>query len=360
MGQDIWYRGEAVGVAQDVGKTNPHDFADGMYLTDSVEVATQYAELRSNDRDARRVWSAPIDTQGLKILDLTSDPRWQKFLRPDPSLPDGEMLIKQANENYGRMFQSFVKKENIDLSKYDLIIGKEYVRGGRQLCVLHKNNKMSPLAVSIRKAFRPVVTRSSTQPTRIRTRTGGIGAGLKVIGGAALMIGLQILVDYIWAKLLGKMLEDEMKKLEPVIDKSLKERTGEIAELLANGKNAFAIVTVKITEGGMHVVMEPGSGFPLPPKVEFIGLTTGDTAANKEGPSTNEYFLGGNLTKHEVTYSFPVGLPPDAVSLYKGYRAEMQWYDAQLANPNLADQDLARLQHDHDWLAKQFADALKN
>lgn len=359
MGQEIWYRGEAVGVAQTVGKTNPHDFADGMYLTDNVEVATQYAELRSNDPNARRVWSVPIDTQGMRVLDLTSDPRWQKYLRPDPRLPDGEILIKQANENYGRMFQGFVKKENIDLSQYDMVIGKEYVRGGRQLCVLQKNNKMSPLAERIRRVFRPVITRSSTQPTQIRTRTGGIGAGLKIIGSAALMIGVQILVDYIWAKVLGKILEDEMKKLEPVIDQSLKERTAEIAELLANGKNAFAIVQVTITEGAMRNVLE-GGGFPLPPKVEFIGLATGDTAVNKEGPTSKEYFFGGNLTKHDVTYSFPVGLPPDAVSLYKAYRAEMQWYDAQLATPSLADQDLARLQHDRDLLAKQFADALKN
>lgn len=358
MGQEIWYRGEAVGVAQGVGKTNPHDFVDGMYLTDQVEVATQYAELRSNDINARRVWSVPIDTQGMKVLDLTTDPRWQKFLRPDPSLPDGEMLIKQTNENYGRFFKSFVEKERIDLSKYDIVIGKEYVRGGRQLCILQKNNKMSPLAEQIRRAFRPVVTRSSTQPTKIRTRTGGIGAGLKVIGGAALMIGAQILVDYIWAKLLGKMLEDEMKKLEPVIDNSLKQSTADIAELLANGKNAFAIVSVTITEGGMRTM--EGGGFPLPPKVAFIGLTTGDTAVNKEGPTTNEYFFGGNLTKHEVTYSFPVGLPPDAVSLYKAYRAEMQWYDAQLAFPNLSDQDVTRLQIDRDLLANRFADALKN
>jgi hypothetical protein len=129
VGQEIWYRGEAVGVVQEAGKTNPHDFADGMYLADTVEVATQYAEARSNDRDARRVWSVPIDTQGMKVLDLTADPRWQKFLRPDPRLPDGEVLIKQANENYGRMFQNFVKKESIDLSQYDIVIGKEYVRG---------------------------------------------------------------------------------------------------------------------------------------------------------------------------------------------------------------------------------------
>jgi hypothetical protein len=358
VGQEIWYRGEAVGVVQEAGKTNPHDFADGMYLADTVEVATQYAEARSNDRDARRVWSVPIDTQGMKVLDLTADPRWQKFLRPDPRLPDGEVLIKQANENYGRMFQNFVKKESIDLSQYDIVIGKEYVRGGRQLCILQKNNRMSPLAARIRGAFRPVLTRSSTQPTQIRTRTGGIGAGLKIIGGAALMIGAQILIDYIWAKLLGKMLEDEMKKLEPVIDKSLKGRTEEIAELLANGKNAFAIVDITITEGGMRSM--EGGGFPLPPKVEFVGLTTGDTAVNKEGPPATEYFFGGNLTKHDVTYSFPVSLPPDAVSLYKGYRAEMQWYESQLANPNLADQDLARVQHDRDLLLKEFADALKN
>jgi len=66
------------------------------------------------------------------------------------------------------------------------------------------------------------------------------------------------------------------------------------------------------------------------------------------------------MTKHDVSYSFPVGLPSNAISLYKAYRAEMQWYDSQLDNPSLADQDFARLQHDRDRLLEQFTDALKN
>ena len=39
MGEETWFRGEAVGVTQTPGKTNPHDFVDGMYLSDRADVA---------------------------------------------------------------------------------------------------------------------------------------------------------------------------------------------------------------------------------------------------------------------------------------------------------------------------------
>lgn len=359
MGQEIWYRGEAVGVSQEAGKTNPHDFVDGMYLSDRVDVAAKYAELRTADPNARRVWSAPIDLTGLKVLDLTTDKRWEKFLAPaDPRLPHGETLIKQANENYGRLFKQFVAKEKIDLNQYDVVIGKEYVRGGRQLCVLHKQGVLSPLATRFRAKFRAVASKPSSLPSLVPRGNGRIGPGLKAIGGTAAMIGLSILIDYIWGKILGKILEEEMRKLEPTVRRELSARTSEIAQLLADGQTAFAIVHIVIAEGSMRSM--EGNSFPLPPKVEFIDLRIGTSAVNSEGPPVTERSFRVEIAKHDVTYSFAAELPQDEVDLYRAYRLEMQWYDEQLSNPSLADQDLTRLVEDRRRLADRFAEAMRN
>src|SRR5262249_12190647 len=152
---------------------------------------------------------------------LTKDARWQKFMQPAaPGLPSNEALIKQANENYGRLFKTFIAKEKINLEEYDAIIGLEYVRGGKQLCILNKGGQPSLLQARLRSQFRPQASASSVLPSsaaRPGIRGGKIGTGLKVAGGIVAMVGLQFLVEFIWAKLLGKMLEDEMKKLEPTI-----------------------------------------------------------------------------------------------------------------------------------------------
>ena len=360
MGQEIWYRGEAVGVAQTPGRTNPHDFVDGLYLTDRPTVAVKYAELRTTDPSARRVWSVPIDTGTLRVLDLTTDPRWKKFMGPvAPQLPSNEELIKRVNENYGRLFKQFVQQEKIDLNKYDAIVGHEYVRGGRQICILNKNGKPSPLQGTLRSQFRTYSPLRGAVPSNTPRGgiTGGrIGPGLKVAGGMAAMLALQFLVQFIWAKLLGKMLDDEMKKLEPEIRAALGGNIQEVAERLSNGSQAYAVVTVIITEGTMG--LPEGGSAPLPPKAKLDSLRISDHEEKGEGPTTTERSFRVEITHHAVTYSFEVSLLPEEVSLYRAYRLEMQWYDQQIQNPNLARQDLARLVEDREKLVAQFRQAI--
>jgi hypothetical protein len=360
MGEETWFRGEAVGVAQMPGKTNPHDFVDGMYLTDRVDVAVKYSEVRTTDPNARRVWSVAVDPGSLKILDLTKDPRWQKYMQPvAPGLPSNETLIKQANENYGRLFKSFVAKEKINLEQYDAIIGLEYVRGGRQMCILNKSGRPTPLQAKLRSQFRPQFTRSGTLPSsaaRPGVMGGKIGPGLKVAGGMVAMLALQFLVEFIWAKILGKMLEDEMRKLEPTISAEVSSHIQEIAELLSNGKRAFAIVTVTITEGSFG--LPEGGSAPLPPKAEFVRLLIGDHEEKGEGPERVERAFRAQVTHHDVTYSFEVTLPPAEVDLYRAYKLEMQWYDEQVRDRNPAKQDFDRLVADRANLAAKFNRAL--
>jgi hypothetical protein len=60
------------------------------------------------------------------------------------------MLIRQANENYGRFFQAFLRQSGIRIQDYDAVIGPEFVRGGNQLAILHRNGQPSALAAQVR------------------------------------------------------------------------------------------------------------------------------------------------------------------------------------------------------------------
>lgn len=358
MGNETWYRGEAVGVTQAPGKTNPHDFVDGMYLTDRVDVAIRYSETRSTDANARRVWSVQVDTSSLKILDLTKDARWQKLLNP-PGLPSNEVFIKRTNENYGRLFKGFVAQEKINLDEYDGVIGLEYIRGGRQLCVLNKNGQPSPLQAKLRSQFQAQITATGVLPSSAARPgiTGGkIGPSLKIVGGVVAMLALQYLVEFIWGKILGKLLEDEMKKLEPKISTEVSNHTQEIAELLSDDKHAFAVVTVTITEGTFG--LPEGGSAPLPPLAKFEQLRIDDHEVKGEGPERAETSFRAKVTNHEVTYSFEVTLSPAEVELYRAYKLEMQWYDQMVNNPNLAGQDFSRLARDRANLVVRFNKAM--
>src|SRR5713226_5537323 len=78
---ETWYRGEAAGVAPSKPGGDPHDLGDGLYLTDTEDVAWQYAKLRAPGNKEYRVWQASVDRQTLgRVLDLTMDSRWTKFI----------------------------------------------------------------------------------------------------------------------------------------------------------------------------------------------------------------------------------------------------------------------------------------
>jgi len=155
---ETWYRGEAEGVAPSRPGGDLHDFGDGLYFTSDVEVAKLYAQTRANGKgETMRVYQVGIDAPQLgRVLDLTRSPRWAQFLnqRPTPKSITNEQLIKLANENYSRMFQAFVAQERIDIDQYNVVIGPEYVRGGRQLCILMKNGQPSAGAIQTRANFK--------------------------------------------------------------------------------------------------------------------------------------------------------------------------------------------------------------
>ncbi len=153
---DTWFRGESTTVPPSKAGGAIHDFGDGLYFTNSKEVAELYAKTRVHHGGGEpRVFSVQIDRSQLgRVLDLETDPRWREFLRK-PQIPGQpgttpETLIRMANENYGRFFEQFLKQHGIRIDQYDAVIGPEFVRGGSQLCLLHRNGKPSQFANSIR------------------------------------------------------------------------------------------------------------------------------------------------------------------------------------------------------------------
>lgn len=364
---EIWYRGEAVGVpAATPGSTAPHDLADGMYLTDRADIATRYGELRSPDPAARRVYSVAIERQSLRVLDLTTDPRWQKLMqRPAPHLPGGEDLIKQANENYGRYFKAFVQSEKIDLNQYDAVIGYEYVRGGKQLCILFKNGKPAPLQIKLRSLFRPVVPREGAVPSAVPrgplTRGGRIGPGLRAVGGTLLVLGVQILIGYLKGKLEQSFIEKKMKDLEPKIDQELARRIVEVAEIQLGGKKPYANITVRVREAALTTgFVEDGNQW-LDPEIDLAEVTVSDRIIEKyEAPKLNELKWTSAWVEgtKACTYSIEVALSKEEVELYRAFKLEFQWLENQLRGL-LANEDVLRLSQEKITLEERFRQALR-
>jgi hypothetical protein len=166
-----WYRGESTNAPSAKPGEWLHDFGDGLYFTDSLEVARRYAELRASEKGGQpRVLELQVQTEQLgRVLDLSRSEAWAKYLRTPlgPKMPTPEQLLHTANENYGRLFNAFLAEEKIDLSKFDAVIGPEFVRGGKQLCVLHVDGKPSSRGEQLRSQMRPVARVVPSQPWRV-------------------------------------------------------------------------------------------------------------------------------------------------------------------------------------------------
>jgi hypothetical protein len=133
---ETWYRGEAIGVPPAKPGAWLHDLGEGLYLTDSAEVAERYALLRGKENNAApRVLSVSVERSELgRVLDLNKDARWQKLIKQRIGNMTFEDTLK-ISENYARAFEGFLQHEGIERGQYDAVIGREYVRGGNQLCV---------------------------------------------------------------------------------------------------------------------------------------------------------------------------------------------------------------------------------
>lgn len=158
MGNETWYRGEATcGAASKPGGGALHDIGEGVYFTSDKEVAKQYADTRAaklGSKESSRAYRVDMDMSKMRILDLTKNPKWNNYLsRKQTATHTTRDLIKLANENYSRFFEAFMKEQKLSLRNYDAVIGQEFVRGGKQLCVLLRNGRQTSLHTEIRSKF---------------------------------------------------------------------------------------------------------------------------------------------------------------------------------------------------------------
>ncbi len=164
---ETWYRGEVAGAPPAKPGGMLHDLGEGFYLSDSETVAKQYAMLRGKENNAvGRVVSVSIERRELgHVLDLNKDARWQKLIKQRFGNITLEDTLK-VTENYSNAFQGFLQQEKITRDQYDAVIGREYLRGGNQLCIWNDE-----IAQSVRSRLNPIVP------------AGGIGGGSSGAGG---------------------------------------------------------------------------------------------------------------------------------------------------------------------------------
>lgn len=158
MAKETWYRGEAAGgTASKPGGGSLHDIGEGVYYTSDKKVAKQYADTRAaklGSSASSRAYQVDIDMSKMRVLDLTKDARWNNYLnRKQTSSHTTRDLIRLANENYSRFFETFLKQQKLSLRNYDAVISQEFVRGGKQLCILLKNGSKTPLHAKIRSNY---------------------------------------------------------------------------------------------------------------------------------------------------------------------------------------------------------------
>lgn len=151
-----WYRGESTVAAPAQAGGFLQDFGDGVYFTNELHVARFYADKRVKESGGEQQIYR-LEFEPVRRLDLRTDGRWLK------SVQGLEPHIRASNENYGRIFQNFIRQHNINLNEIDAVIGPEYLNGGIQMAILHKNGQPSTLARGARAMMQPL----SGRPPRL-------------------------------------------------------------------------------------------------------------------------------------------------------------------------------------------------
>jgi hypothetical protein len=345
-----WFRGEAIDVEPArPGSTPAHDIGDGMYLTDSERSARAYAQLRTTDRANQRIYSVKIDRSSLRVLDLTTDPRWQQHVKPVEQL----LKLGTANENYGRTFQSFLRTYKIDLYQFDAVIGLDYVRGGRQLSILSKGGRPTQLHVKIRRQFvlltapsavrvsggRGIVPRIDIKTRAVRI-VGGAAPKIRGVGGSVLTIGIDIVLTVIrvWLdrKRIEKEIEEGLAKLQAELDVKLADLKPEIAKWqlkLDKGEKAFANVTIEVHHLKYSVGI-PGRGSYVKPEVRLTDVVFTTKVVDLERTFERELHEEGRTPKRKIdqyTRSFEVEVfSQEEVELFRNLSGEYLAYKRKL------------------------------
>ena len=128
-----------------------HDYGKGFYLTESIELAKEWAVCKPNDTNGW-VHKFILDTEGLKILDFQDKNvlAWLAELMKHRDASD--------SKRYRMLAERFIDKYGIDSSEYDVIkgwranasyfyIAKEFVRDNVDLDILEELLSLGGLGI---------------------------------------------------------------------------------------------------------------------------------------------------------------------------------------------------------------------
>jgi hypothetical protein len=359
MGDETWFRGEGVGVTPNPAGKNLLDYGDGLYLSDKEDVALQYARLRAPGDNSWQVLEATIDRQSLgKVLDLTTDPRWQRFMT-QPMYPGTNNAnlnksrleyVRMKNELYGQFFKEFQQAHNIDIKTYDAVVGPEYVRGGKQLCILNKNGFPTRLSARVRALFRPRVAQGGFTVKPMSSNWP------RAIGGFLVTAGISIVIAYVAQKIMNRIndniIRQAMESFRPELEKFAAEMRLNVVDRLANGEGAFVSAYIEVAFPMMpnQDYQNPGYivGLPLVHIAELTvspkDLSNIPVKHTKDSPG----LLSGGIWQ-DLYYFWISGKPPiekEEVELYRNFLVRLKWCEDTLNNPNIADSDRS-------WIEKE-------
>lgn len=98
------------------GGEDKHDYGKGFYLTESIELASEWAVCRPNDLNGW-VHKYELETEGLKILDFQGESvlTWLAELMKHRDAAD--------SKRYRMLAQKFIARYGIETEEYDVIKG---------------------------------------------------------------------------------------------------------------------------------------------------------------------------------------------------------------------------------------------
>ena len=128
-----------------------HDYGKGFYLTESIELAKEWAVCKPNDTNGW-VHKFILDTEGLKVLDFQEKNvlAWLAELMKHRDASD--------SKRYHVLARKFIDKYGVDSSRYDVIkgwranasyfyIAKEFVRDNVDLDILEELLSLGGLGI---------------------------------------------------------------------------------------------------------------------------------------------------------------------------------------------------------------------
>lgn len=373
---ETWFRGEGAGVTPSAPGKNLHDFGDGLYLTDTEDVAWQYAHTRAQGEYKNyKVFTAQIARSTLgNVLDLTTDRRWAEFMNhPDPMLLGKNRLyyVKQQNELYGQFFTEFLKVNKISRSSFDAVIGPEYVRGGKQICVVSPKGAervralLQPEPWAARLASSQAGPRSRTATLESeplpRTNIGVWGAVALTLGTVALVGLVSYLNQKMTDKWNDKMLQRKLKELQPEIENYIAARERMILDIALETIPVYVVVTLCLTFSSTALPPEASPGDVEYGSSVLIGVqidSLGTSSRKLEGDIRNypkslhpKINWTSRMDFDGYNISYPVTPSKEDTKSYRDFAEQFKWYDETIKNPALLSSDVARLKKNRNELA---------